>query len=148
VWVILLVLAATVGVALLPAAGRAGVVVGGGIATAAVLALIAWWSPVVRVVEVSRGGTRDIWLQAAEARIPAAALGEARPLRGAQWRHELGPALDARAHLCIRGWIGHGVRVEVTDPRDPVPYWLVSSRRPNDVAAALGRVDRNGEPPS
>jgi hypothetical protein len=29
------------------------------------------------------------------------------------------------------------VRVEVVDPQDPTPYWLVSTRRPDDLARAL-----------
>jgi hypothetical protein len=29
------------------------------------------------------------------------------------------------------------VRVELTDPEDPTPYWLVSSRRPDALARAL-----------
>ena len=29
------------------------------------------------------------------------------------------------------------VRVPVEDPADPAPYWLVSSRRPDQLAAAL-----------
>jgi len=48
-----------------------------------------------------------------------------------------GPELDARAYLCLRGWIAAGVRVPVLDPRDPAPYWLVSSRRPAELAEAL-----------
>jgi hypothetical protein len=30
-----------------------------------------------------------------------------------------------------------GVRVDVADDDDPTPYWLVSSRRPAALAAAL-----------
>ena len=28
----------------------------------------------------------------------------------------------------------------MADPRDPVPYWLVSTRRPRRLAAALGEA--------
>jgi hypothetical protein len=50
-----------------------------------------------------------------------------------------GPELDARAYLCLRGWIAGGVRVPVLDPQDPAPYWLVSSRRPGELAEAVRR---------
>jgi hypothetical protein len=30
--------------------------------------------------------------------------------------------------------------VPVLDPRDPAPYWLVSSRRPVELAEALRRA--------
>jgi len=29
------------------------------------------------------------------------------------------------------------VRVPITDPADPAPYWLLSSRRPRELAAAI-----------
>jgi hypothetical protein len=32
------------------------------------------------------------------------------------------------------------VRVTVRDARDPAPYWLVSSRRPEQLAAAVTAI--------
>ena len=55
------------------------------------------------------------------------------------FRTSLGPDADARAWLRTRPYVDGGVRVDVNDPGDPVPYWLVSCRRPEAVAAALGR---------
>ncbi|MGF1646852.1 MAG: DUF3093 domain-containing protein [Kineosporiaceae bacterium] len=137
-WVALVALAATAAITLEPAAGLAGVAVGGAVAGTGVAALAVWWSPTVRIVEVRRpDGSLEPWLQAGTSRIPVRALGEVAALRDGEWRAELGPALDARSHRVVRGWVGHGVRVAVTDPRDPVPYWLVSTRRPEDLAAAV-----------
>ena len=48
-----------------------------------------------------------------------------------------GPELDARAWIFLRGWVNPVVRVEITDPNDPTPYWLFSSRRPEELVAAL-----------
>jgi hypothetical protein len=31
------------------------------------------------------------------------------------------------------------VRVDLEDPLDPTPYWLLSTRRPQELAAALAR---------
>lgn len=76
-------------------------------------------------------------LRAGTARIPVDLIGEAQVLDAADMRHAVGPGLDARAYLCIRGWIATGVRVTVTDPADPTPYWLVSSRSPDRLAAAV-----------
>ncbi|MGF1662950.1 MAG: DUF3093 family protein [Kineosporiaceae bacterium] len=141
VWAALVALAATAAVTLEPAAGLAGVAVGGVVASAGVAALAAWWSPAVRVVEVRRpDGTLEPWFQAGTSRIPVRALGDVTAVRDARWRAELGPAMDARSHRVVRGWVRHGVRVSVADPRDPVPYWLVSSRRPDALAAALTRA--------
>ena len=50
---------------------------------------------------------------------------------------ERGTGLDARAFLVIRGWVQPVVRVPITDPDDPAPYWLLSSRRPKELAAVI-----------
>ncbi|MFB2555978.1 DUF3093 domain-containing protein [Herbiconiux liangxiaofengii] len=50
---------------------------------------------------------------------------------------ERGPRLDARAYLCIRGWVGPVVKMRIADPLDPTPYWLVSTRRPGDLIDAV-----------
>jgi hypothetical protein len=52
----------------------------------------------------------------------------------------LGPELDPAALMVHRAWIGPVVRVEVTDPDDPTPYWVVSVRNPDALLAALNRV--------
>jgi hypothetical protein len=51
----------------------------------------------------------------------------------------LGPELDPAAHLVHRAWVGPIVRIEVTDPDDDTPYWIVSTRDPDALVAALGR---------
>jgi hypothetical protein len=77
---------------------------------------------------------------AGRARIPVRFLGPPEVLDAAGMQYARGPGLDARAYLCLRGWIGPGLRIPVTDPEDPVPYWLVSSRRPQQLADALARA--------
>lgn len=51
----------------------------------------------------------------------------------------LGPQLDPAAHLMHRAWVGPVVRIEVTDPDDPTPYWVLSVRDPDAFLRALGR---------
>jgi len=48
-----------------------------------------------------------------------------------------GVQADGRAHLVLKPYIATAVEIELDDPDDPVPYWLVSSRRPQALAAAL-----------
>jgi hypothetical protein len=76
-------------------------------------------------------------LRAGAAHVPVTLLRDPRALDAAQARHELGPGLDARAHLAQRGWVRTAVRVDLDDPADPTPYWLVSTRRPQALVAAL-----------
>jgi hypothetical protein len=74
---------------------------------------------------------------AGPARLPLWAVGEVAPLGADQAHAARGPDADRRAFLLVRGYIGPMVRVAVDDPADPVPYWLVSTRHPDELAAAL-----------
>ena len=64
-------------------------------------------------------------------------LGSVEWFGGDDATYQRGPGLHGLAYLCIRGWISPVVRVEVTDPEDTTPYWLMSSRRPERLAEAL-----------
>jgi hypothetical protein len=75
--------------------------------------------------------------RAGRARIPREFVGAATAFEGADATAERGVRLDARAWLLVRGWIPGLVRVEITDPNDPTPYWLVASRHPDKLASAL-----------
>ena len=74
------------------------------------------------------------------AHLPPGHIGAVEALDARGFREQLGPHADARAWLRTRPYIEAGVRVEVADPSDPAPYWLVSSRRPQALAAALGQT--------
>ncbi|GAA3278299.1 DUF3093 domain-containing protein [Paenarthrobacter aurescens] len=50
---------------------------------------------------------------------------------------ERGPRLNGLAYMCFRGWIDPVVKIEITDPADRTPYWLASTRRPEELVAAL-----------
>ncbi|WP_425569813.1 DUF3093 domain-containing protein [Rhodococcus olei] len=50
----------------------------------------------------------------------------------------LGRQLDPAAFVQNRTWIKPMLLIVLDDPDDPTPYWLVSTRRPHDLAAALG----------
>ncbi|NYE37931.1 hypothetical protein F4692_003076 [Nocardioides cavernae] len=52
-------------------------------------------------------------------------------------RRLAGVDADARAYLLLRPYLKRGVRVDIEDPADPTPYWLVSCRRPDALASAL-----------
>lgn len=52
-------------------------------------------------------------------------------------RRQAGVDADARAFLLLRPYLKRGVRVDITDPADPAPYWLVSCRRPESLVSAF-----------
>ena len=44
---------------------------------------------------------------------------------------------DPAAYLAIRFWEPRGVRLNIADSRDSTPYWLVTSKRGDEIAALL-----------
>lgn len=46
---------------------------------------------------------------------------------------------DPAAYLAIRFWIPTGLKIAVVDPRDPTPYWLITSKRGEEIAALLNK---------
>ena len=41
------------------------------------------------------------------------------------------------AYLAIKFWTPTGIKIELKDPRDPTPYWLITSKRGQEIAALL-----------
>ncbi|WP_179788213.1 DUF3093 family protein [Actinopolymorpha rutila] len=90
------------------------------------------------------GSTRvlvdDAGLSVGKAQAPLATTGSVLALTTGQARALRGPAADATARMFLRPYISRGVRVEITDPTDPTPYWYVASRHPERLAAAMERA--------
>jgi hypothetical protein len=42
--------------------------------------------------------------------------------------------------MLLRSYVRTAVRIEVVDPQDPHPYLYLSSRHPEQLAAALARA--------
>ena len=82
----------------------------------------------------------DGTLQVGRARIEAHHLGRAHALDADQARRAAGVEADARAYLVLRPYLSRAVKVEITDPADPAPYWLVSTRHPEQLAGAVGAL--------
>jgi len=82
-------------------------------------------------------------LIAGRARLPLEVVGAVTSYTGEEATLERGRRLDARAWLLLRGWITPVVMIEVRDAEDPTPYWLVSSRHPEAIAAAIAKATQN-----
>ncbi|WP_156250688.1 DUF3093 domain-containing protein [Pseudactinotalea terrae] len=76
-------------------------------------------------------------LHAGKAFLEAEHLGEIEALDTERTRLALGPELRADAWLLHRSWIRTAVRVQVQDRADTTPYWVVSTRRPAELATVL-----------
>jgi hypothetical protein len=95
-------------------------------------------------VSISRVGVDAAGLRAGAAHLPFEAMGAVRIVEPTTRRALHGPAGDDKAYLCTRDWVRGCVYVEVVDDGDPTPYWLVSTRDPQRLAAALRRADDDG----
>lgn len=81
----------------------------------------------------------DSTLNVGRATIERKFIGAVEQFRGGEATAERGTRLNGLAYLCIRGWIDPVVKVEIVDPADNTPYWLTSTRRPDELTAALSR---------
>lgn len=109
-------------------------------------AWIAWTATAVLVavtyglfwqVGSARVEVADGELRAGRAHIPLTLVGTPEPLDAMGTRRVAGVEADARAYLLLRPYLKQSVRVPILDPADPTPYWLVGSRRPKALAAAI-----------
>lgn len=76
-------------------------------------------------------------VQVGRAQIDRTYVGEVGAYTGAEATAQRGPVLHGLAFVCFRGWISPVVRMEITDEADRTPYWLTSTRRPQQLVAAL-----------
>jgi hypothetical protein len=86
----------------------------------------------------ARVRVEDGTLLAGRARIATALLLDPTPLDREATHLLAGREADTRAYLLLRPYLKRSVRVAVVDPDDPTPYWLVSTRRPDELADAIG----------
>lgn len=88
-------------------------------------------SPVIEITEN--------YVRIGRAQIERKFVGIAEAFHGEESRLAAGPQLDGRAFMCFRGWVDSKIRIEITDPADPTPYWLASTRNPEKIAAILNK---------
>ncbi|MFP5315898.1 MAG: DUF3093 domain-containing protein [Actinomycetes bacterium] len=112
----------------IPISIQAGIVAA--VVVAAVLStLLLLSTPRIRVTSTG--------LQVGKAQIERKYLGDVEAFTGSAATAQRGTELHGKAYLCIRGWISPVVRITINDAEDPTPYWLTSTRRPEQLTAAL-----------
>ncbi|MFH5879515.1 DUF3093 domain-containing protein [Arthrobacter sp. NA-172] len=98
----------------------------------AIMTIMLVWSTPAIVVD------RDT-VQVGRASIQRDYVGAVTAYRKDEATAERGVRLNGLAFLCLRGWVDPVVRIEITDPADRTPYWLTSTRRPDELLAALSK---------
>ncbi|NIJ12687.1 hypothetical protein FHU38_003031 [Saccharomonospora amisosensis] len=86
-------------------------------------------------VSVTGGAEPEFWV--GDAHLPVRYVDRVEIIGKQHKRKALGPELDPAAFLVHRGWVPTLLRVWLADPDDPTPYWVVSTRHPERLAAVL-----------
>ncbi len=76
-------------------------------------------------------------LRVDDARLPARFVADVVPLDAEGRREVLGVGAHPYAFVVQRPWVAGAVQVLLDDPADPTPFWVVSTRRPVELATAL-----------
>jgi hypothetical protein len=85
-------------------------------------------------IEVTDGA-----LRAGGATLPLGQIGDVVPLDDKQAALLRGPRGDPAAHLMLRPYLKRAVYIALADTSDGVPYWLVATRHPAELATAIER---------
>ncbi|MEY4348713.1 MAG: hypothetical protein RL719_10 [Actinomycetota bacterium] len=100
-----------------------------------VLALVVVLSLAPKIVVMQ--SDRKIFLQVNSANIEASHISSAQVIAKGEARAERGPKLDARSFRVFQPSVSEMLKVNLSDERDSTPYWLVSTRNPVALKAAL-----------
>jgi Protein of unknown function (DUF3093) len=79
-------------------------------------------------------------LRVGAAHIPLIFLADAHAIAPENAFSERGPKLDSRAFVRFQMGVKTLVRFENIDEADPAPYWLLSTRKPEQLIAAVERA--------
>jgi len=105
-----------------------------GLVLGAALTLVIW---AILVAAAPRITVSDGELSVGSAHIPVNFLSDGRLIEPQETFSERGPRLDARAFVRFQMGIKSLVRFENIDQNDPAPYWLIATRRPVELLAAV-----------
>lgn len=81
----------------------------------------------------------DGQLHVGGAAVPLRHLGRAEIVPQDRKQIALGPELDPSAFVMLRAWVRPVVRIEITDPDDPTPYWVFTVRDAQGLLTAIGK---------
>ncbi|MFC3382143.1 DUF3093 domain-containing protein [Couchioplanes azureus] len=100
--------------------------------------LLPWWLGRIRVAVTATE------LQVDDARLPLSVVADVVALDADGRREVLGVGSHPLAFVVQRPWIPGAVQVVLDDPADPTPFWVVSTRRPVELATAILAARRTG----
>ena len=124
VWSIYLALCATISFSIWAALGNFVAA----IATLLQFSLISFWSVRNTLVIAVHTTPNKVMLHVDRAQLPLQYIKDVTVLDSRQM--SLLRTRDAKpsAHLTLRFWVKTGIKIDVLDPLDPTPYWLISTK--------------------
>jgi hypothetical protein len=107
---------------------RVGVVIGSALVLAIWAALL-FFAPVIKVGKTT--------FSVGRASIPRSLLGKIDEIAKEQIFQERGPKLDPAAYKVFQGTVKTALKISIQDANDPTPYWIISTRKPTQLATVL-----------
>jgi hypothetical protein len=108
-------------------------------------ALIAWIAATVGTILLAFSSQREIILEGdtlrvGQAHIEIKYLKSVELLTKDEMRNIRTRDADPAAYLAIIFWVSTGVRIWLNDERDSTPYWLISSRKAEELTRTLYKL--------
>ena len=98
-------------------------------------AIVHWMTSTIEVA--------DGELRIKRAHIPLKYLGDTEIISKEKFGFQRTRGADPAAFFAIIFWISKGLKVAVKDDRDPTPYWLISTKRATELAAAIEQRNKD-----
>lgn len=124
----LVLIPASIWLVLLPIIGNWGLFIGTVLAIV-VGALMIYSSPRIQIIDGS--------LVVNQAHLRVEEILKVEPISAEDMFEARGRKLDARAFLALQSSVKTGIRITLRPSSDPTPYWLVSSRRAQQICSIL-----------
>ena len=81
------------------------------------------------------------WLLVGPAAIERAFIHNFKALEFKEYKRIRGVDADPASYLQIRFWVSTAIKIDLRDPKDKTPYWLISTNRAIELAKVLNVAD-------
>ena len=81
------------------------------------------------------------WFLVGPAAIERAFIHNFKALEFKEYKRIRGVDADPASYLQIRFWVSTAIKIDLRDPKDKTPYWLISTNRANELAKVLNVAD-------
>ena len=112
---------------------QAGVLLGLSVTVAALVSI--WFA--APVIEIS-----DLTFSVGDAELPIDVISKVTVIEPKDGFAERGPKLNPAAFTRFQVSVKQMVKLEISDEADPTPYWLIATRKPEDIARILAAAKK------